>query len=282
MTILVKCQECNKEFKSAMGLQGHSRMHGPSGGITTHNHLVVVIAGREYTGTKKRIDNIEAYWKNPKRCDGCGNAIDYDNLMGGITKYCGKSCSATTTNAARPPKSEEEKKKIAEAVKQSYIDRGYPVKSKKKTAKKAVNVETAVDNGTGFNNKCKHCNIVFNALTRQKYCSDHAGLYKSDGRNRYAFTFNVFDYPELFDINLIKEKGWHSHGGRYQYNPDGLTRDHRISVNEAIRNGLDPFYIKHPLNCQIMTFAENNKKNTKSSLSYAELICKVDQFEGKI
>ena len=60
---------------------------------------------------------------------------------------------------------------------------------------------------------------------------------------------------------------------------NGYTRDHKVSVNEAIKNNYDPYYIKHPLNCELMSFNDNNKKKTKSSISYDELVKKVDEYE---
>ena len=69
---------------------------------------------------------------------------------------------------------------------------------------------------------------------------------------------------------------------RSKENPNGVTRDHRISVNEAIRNGYDPYYITHPLNCELMLFEENNKKNTKSSLSYIELVRQVKEYDRMV
>ena len=59
-------------------------------------------------------------------------------------------------------------------------------------------------------------------------------------------------------------------------NVEGLSRDHRVSVNEAIKNNYDPFYIKHPLNCEIMTQRANSSKKGKNSITYEELKRLVD------
>jgi len=63
-------------------------------------------------------------------------------------------------------------------------------------------------------------------------------------------------------------------------NTNGLTRDHKISVNEAIRNNYDPYYIKHPLNCELMSWKKNNKKKTKSSITYSKLKQLVDAYDA--
>lgn len=65
---------------------------------------------------------------------------------------------------------------------------------------------------------------------------------------------------------------------RSKTNPGGVTRDHKVSVNEAILKGYDSYYIKHPLNCELMLFSENAKKHTKSSITYEELVSQVDKY----
>jgi hypothetical protein len=113
--------------------------------------------------------------------------------------------------------------------------------------------------------------------TRRKYCRDHAAQYGGAGRNLYAFTFNPFLHPEIFSpavlANITAMGFWRPD------NTQGLTRDHKVSVNEAIHNGYDPHYIKHPLNCEIMGWGENNRKKTRSSIDYADLVALVDAYE---
>lgn len=69
---------------------------------------------------------------------------------------------------------------------------------------------------------------------------------------------------------------------RSKENPNGVTRDHRVSVNEAIRNGYDPYYITHPLNCELMLFEDNNKKNITSSIAYEELVSQVKEYDRMV
>ena len=131
-----------------------------------------------------------------------------------------------------------------------------------------------------FNLECKHCNSRFVDRKRIKYCNNCSMLYKSGNRNKYTFTFNVYHYPDLFDLDQLTTIGWNSFGGRAgNYNPNGLTRDHKISVNEAIKNNYPPYYIKHPLNCEIMSFIDNDRKKSNSSISYDELKELVDNYD---
>lgn len=109
---------------------------------------------------------------------------------------------------------------------------------------------------------------------------DHRDLYGRDGRYQYAFAFNPFHYPDLFsaeDLNTLRTQGFWNPA-----NPQGLTRDHKVSVNSAIKNGYDAFYIRHPLNCELLPWLENNQKKTKNSISYDELVKLVDAYESCI
>lgn len=291
---MFKCMKCNKEFKSSAGLQGHQRMHGPSGGNNAKG------AAAKQKIEDEKFERRRVYYLNPKMCKGCNIPISYE--VASYQLYCSHSCSTTTTNKGRV-KSKETRVKISNTLKANRE----PTNIIKQLTKTTFNVRIGIKNINNefvriarhltkssiknklkdttypttkvFYNKCSHCSKLHTTRASVKYCNDHSDLYKSNNRNRYAFTFNVYEYPELFDIELIKEKGWHSHGGRFKYNPDGLTRDHKVSVNESIKNGYDPYYIKHPLNCEILTFKENNVKKTSSSISYDELKKIVDVYD---
>ena len=63
---------------------------------------------------------------------------------------------------------------------------------------------------------------------------------------------------------------------------NGLSRDHRVSITEAIKNEYPRFYIKHPLNCEIMTQRENSSKGKKSSITFDILKQLVDNFESSL
>lgn len=172
-------------------------------------------------------------------------------------RFCSRSCSAIFNNALSP--------KRAKKVK---IDRlKIPRKSNIILRSKPAN---------GYNCQCKHCGYRFVSMKAQKYCNDHATLYSHAGRARYWFSINVFKYPELFDLDDLMKIGFRS-----KENPNGYTRDHKVSVNEAIRNGYDPYYITHVMNCELMLWPENNQKKTKSSINYEELVRRVNEYDSK-
>ena len=66
---------------------------------------------------------------------------------------------------------------------------------------------------------------------------------------------------------------------RSNSNPDGVVRDHRVSVADAIKYNYDPYYIRHPINCKLMLHRDNSKKHTASSITYDKLIEEVDEWD---
>ena len=312
---MFQCKECQREFKSQVSLNGHTKVH-TNPGTKEYTYRTVTIGEFEYSIAKdERELTIRKYHENPVKCTECGTAIRYESRK---SKFCGHACATKDQNRKRPPMSKEQKRKISETLTKkikevnlkrpvakgsrritdgntflwlqkdeslphgwSYVRRLPEPRTRRIGRAERIIKEAAKLSDGSWNNRCMHCDNFFVSQARSKYCPEHADLYKSNGRNRYAFTFNVFHYPELFDLELIKDKGWHSHGGRYDYNPEGLTRDHRVSVNESIRNGYDPYYIKHPVNCEIMTFSENDRKKARSSISYEDLVKEVDMYEQK-
>jgi len=95
-----------------------------------------------------------------------------------------------------------------------------------------------------------------------------------------GFKFNVYDYPNNFNLSLIEEKGWYKAKNRGD-NPNGISRDHMVSVSFGFKNGILPYYISHPVNCRLMAHNQNNKKNSECSIAFEELIKRVDEWDNK-
>jgi len=193
-----------------------------------------------------------AYNANPSYCNQCSTILPQSKKN---NKFCNSSCSAKYSNARKD---------------YSKFTPGPVPKPKDPTAGSAPY-------STLFRCECKHCGVIKLYRSQTKYCPEHRDLYSHAGRAKYWFTFNVFHYPDLFDLNWVNSVGFRSSS-----NPNGVTRDHKVSVNDAIRNNYDPYYIKHVLNCELMLFAENNKKKTKSSITYAELVIQVNLYDQSL
>lgn len=244
-----------------MSLTGHKRMHGVSNGTNTNLMCCCIITQKEM-----QVRHLRKYQANLINCKQCNKPFDAKEKT---QTFCNHSCSATHNNALRGAMSDETKEKIRSSL-------------SKKTSKHVKKIEIIGPYSQIFLCKCKHCKITFISRIKKQYCTEHRSMYSESAKSGFKFTFNVYHYPELFDLTLLKEIGWFGPGGKSgKWNPIGLSRDHKISVNDAIKNNYDPYYITHPLNCEIMSHSQNNKKKTNSSLIYSELIDAVDKLESE-
>ena len=105
-------------------------------------------------------------------------------------------------------------------------------------------------------------------ITQQPKASDEQITY----RNNCKFKFNVFNYPKLFDLDLLKIHGWY-HPIK---NPNGISRDHRVSIKYGWLNNISPKYMSHPYNCELLLHVDNTCKKTNNSIGIDELMNLVD------
>jgi endogenous inhibitor of DNA gyrase (YacG/DUF329 family) len=229
------------------------------------------LGGRKGGGNQHAIDAIkvksqkqqEKYLLNPKTCSTCYNPIPYDRRY---NKFCSHSCSAIDTNRKR-------------------IESGYTLSQESRNSIRDKLSIFAGPYSKLSTKTCKFCNTQFitPATNRTQVCNNCRHLKWNNNKDQYSFRFNVFDYPDLFDLDNLNLVGWVAFGGKRggKKNIDGLSRDHRISVNEAKKFNYDPYYISHPLNCELMPHQQNNKKKTKSSITYEELVKLVDEYDNR-
>lgn len=220
-----------------------------------------------------------------KNCERCGTEfVTSDNN----TKNCSRTCANIREHT------QETKDKISSTLKGKVVEnkiKSDVVPKPKKTNKiskprKISNLPSRyhyrhsdADFCTINICKCKNCEFVGSYRTQRGYCPNCEDMYSSNKRAMYQFTFNVYHYPDLFDLNLLESVGWRVTRGKNK-NVFGISRDHKVSVRDSIINNYDPYYIKHPLNCELMTHDENQRKGTKSSMSYDELVKLVDDYEN--
>lgn len=265
---MYKCEKCDKEFTTQKGMWGHQWSHGES---NTPPIMCCCILTKKEIAVKK----LEQYQNKLRPCLHCGKPTETPK------KFCNSSCSASYNNIQRQKDgyiiTEEHKRKLRESL-YKYIN-----KTNAKFRARPQYVEGAPYSKL-YLRTCKKCEIKFLYRSQVKYCSECANDFGVEYRCRYKFVFNVYNYPDLFDIAYIEQVGWYLRGNEKdvnKWNTDGLSRDHKVSVTDAIINGYDPYYIKHPLNCEIMPWIENNKKKANSSMSYEELVKQVDDYDAK-
>ena len=71
--------------------------------------------------------------------------------------------------------------------------------------------------------------------------------------------FNIFNFKDSFDLELVNKIGWYSPSNKGN-NLDGVSKDHMYSVKDGFINNISPNIIRHPVNCVLMKHSDNNKK----------------------
>lgn len=268
-TLLCSCIICKKQT-SDLGIITHFlRSHG-----TTEQKQLFA---NNYMSNVSNKAN-EKYNKHPKLCKGCSNKIDYKDR---VNKFCSHSCAGSYSNKLRKEKgwklTADQKLSISKTLIKHNIAIGNKPKSLHETIKSASGEFSRV-----YFMKCKFCNSMFTAKTTTQVCCNCQHLKWNNNKDQYSFRFNIFDYPDLFDLDMLKQIGWVAFGGKRggNKNANGLSRDHKVSVNEAKKYNYNQYYISHPLNCELMLHIKNNKKKTKSSISYTQLLKLVDDYDN--
>jgi hypothetical protein len=104
-------------------------------------------------------------------------------------------------------------------------------------------------------------------------CAPNIGVYRS----RAAFRFNVYEFPDRFDLVLVERVGWYSPTGRCgknrnNMNLDGASRDHLYTVSDGFHYDVDPTLLAHPANCEIVLHRENaSRARRRSRITLDEL-----------
>lgn len=201
------------------------------------------------------------YLANPKYCKQCGTMFVVNPRA---KQFCNHSCATKYNNTHRP-----------EGFKRGP-SKGHVSPNRKLNPLRMIS-KISGPYSTLYSCTCKHCGTKWQNRTSVQYCDQHKELYSHNGRAMYWFTFSLRDHPSLFSGDLLRKHGMYS-----KTNPNGLTRDHRVSINNAIRNGYDPYYVRHPINCELMTFTDNIRKKANNSIAYEELVKQVDQYDNRV
>lgn len=134
--------------------------------------------------------------------------------------------------------------------------------------------------------ECLYCGAEFRSrgVTRN-FCSrdcqlDHFKEIRSEWE-QYSlmckFAFDVYRYPEWFDLALANTHGWYKAKNKGN-NLTGVSRDHMFSVKAGFLAGVDPKLISHPANCQLMQHSMNSAKKTQCSITSEELTERINKF----
>lgn len=199
-----------------------------------------------------------------KICPKCNLAHDKPGV------YCSRKCanSRSWTPEDKLKKSLSAKNSSSVLTANRYIG--------KANRKHEYNVVDCLNCGSMFKTKsqkfcCKECFDEFRRIGMEAYQA-----YKLDCK----FIFNVYDYPDYFDLCLVESNGWYSASNRGN-NLNGISRDHRLSVKDGFTLRVDPKIISHPANCQLVLQTDNARKNRNSSISLEQLLSEIELWKEK-
>lgn len=196
---------------------------------------------------------ISKYDLNPKTCLCCAGKIAYADRK---KKFCSTQCVESYIDARNTTK------RLQRPVKTPVMKPG-PIKSKQKKSSDLIKCT------------CAKTGSVFYSPTWRKY-SDQA-IYEELKlyRNACKFTFGIG--KQFPNSSLIEQHGWYHPVN----NPQGISRDHKFSVVDGFKLGIDPEIMKHPANCEIMIHKHNQHKNRKSSITYEDLLKLIEEWPFK-
>lgn len=193
------------------------------------------------------------YQLNPKLCLCCKQPLSFDKKK---NKFCSKSCSAKITNLIDrkrgPTKSIKPQYSSVKFLFCTYANKWYVNRNLDGTLRRSS---------------------PYVKTEKQKYY--HAARFK----------FNVYHYPDEFNLSLIETYGWYTCPGlkrkNFPKNINGVSRDHIISVSYGFANNIDPEIIAHPANCRLMLHSNNYRKGSKCELTIPELFDRIHRWNLK-
>jgi hypothetical protein len=231
----------------------------------------VVAQANKARARRKREQREREYLKNALKCKGCGEDIPFFKINRNPEFCCHRCASDHNVHTTRRSAKVEEYDKNPKLCTNC---------NKKITYGAAINGAVFCSKGCSrFRDvwvglSCKKCGTIFNSQSWRKYCTeceDKKARFYEDTK----FRFNPLDYDYIDGLELIEQRGWF----HPQYNSNGVSKDHRVSVHEAFENGYDPKHIAHPKNCEILTQSENSSKRERSSISYIQLVEEIELLD---
>lgn len=98
-------------------------------------------------------------------------------------------------------------------------------------------------------------------------------------RAEASFNFSSKLYPYVKNAELLKQYEWYN---KNYPKVNGITRDHRISIQYGYEHNIDPYLISHPANCEFMLRNDNSSKCDKCSITVEQLIEEVEWWNENI
>lgn len=243
----------------------------------------------EYKTNRRKITDVldeENYKANPTKCKQCGEPITWQLRS---KTFCSSRCSAQHSNAVKKQNRIANYNNVkCRVCKEDIL---LAPKDPRKSAictncKPQITKRIFKQRGISI---CPTCTRQFKIPSQgTRFCSKNCWLesikitknefeiYKTNCK----FNFNIFDFPDYFQLDLINQHGWYSASNKNN-NLNGISRDHIFSVKEGFTQKIDPQIISHPANCRLIPHKENQCKNSKCGITLDELIASIKIFNNK-
>ena len=226
---------------------------------------IVINSNKDYSKQNQKLSETNLRKTAAKRshrvsnCETCSQPVTQQSDTSGKFPdkcFCSRSCANTRAH------SDDTKAKTRATLQAAFVSSG----------------------GTLKDYKCEVCGNLTETI--KKFCSSDCRkqnsfkraqqllLSRSDFalyRRLTKFEFGIPSYPKYFDASLIEQHGWYkakNHGD----NPNGVSRDHIISVVWGYKNDVNPYLLSHPANCQLMVQRKNVSKGCRESIVVDDLM----------
>lgn len=110
---------------------------------------------------------------------------------------------------------------------------------------------------------------------KQKKNDKNLNLTKSQYYRKCIFRIPKNDYNKIENYHLLLQYGTY-HPIK---NPNGVSKDHKVSRIFGYLNNIDPYLISHICNCQFLQQKDNAIKESKCSITVEELVNKIQLYD---
>lgn len=81
------------------------------------------------------------------------------------------------------------------------------------------------------------------------------------------FKINALNITKIRGFSQLEVVGWYNS----QHNPNGLVKDHMLSIAHGFKNKINPEVVGHLANCELIPAVKNIKKSSDCSISEKDL-----------
>lgn len=219
----------------------------------------------------KRLAKFGEIRKYHVKCCKCGTDVivhEEEKLFPKRERYFCKPCSHSRV------RTEETKERIRASLYRTRLEKGMCVDG-------TLEERTCPECGKIFrtwklNPETRACSVQCAARLKSRKINANKELFIRY-RKCCQFKFSLKILEPGNGQELLQEFGMYRAANRGN-NLKGVSRDHKLSIKDGFRQKVDPYYMSHPANCQLLQQQENEHKNFKSILSLQELILEVERW----